>query len=216
MGTTAKKSAVKKAAPKKSIAKKATTKKKAVAKKATTKKKAAVKKLPTKKTTTRKATTRKVVAKKSTVKKPVSSKDELGKISEENLKAMSADIDRQMEMLAEMNTRVLIAKDQLADFQENISSKIRAFKKRNAGKPAENLKDIMASIRDAKDEAAKMIKDSKALHETYERVSDRFEKGRVAAAKEMKKAEAVFLEKLHVVEARVVKKAGEIKKNLKK
>ena len=74
----------------------------------------------------------------------------------------------------------------------------------------------MASIRDTKDEAAKMIKDSKALHEIYELVSNRFEKGRVAAAKEMKKAEAVFLEKLHVVEAKMAKKAGEIKKNIKK
>ena len=205
MGTTAKKSAVKKTAPKKTVAKKATAKKKA-----------AVKKLPTKRTATKKATTKKTAAKKAAVKKPISSQDEVGKISEENLQAMAADIDRQMEMLAEMNTRVVIAKDQLADFQENISSKITAFKKRNAGKPTENLKDIMASIRDTKDEAAKMIKDSKALHETYELVSNRFEKGRVAAAKEMKKAEAVFLEKLHVVEAKMAKKAGEIKKNIKK
>ena len=124
MGTTAKKSAVKKTAPKKTVAKKATAKKKA-----------AVKKLPTKRTATKKATTKKTAAKKAAVKKPISSQDEVGKISEENLQAMAADIDRQMEMLAEMNTRVVIAKDQLADFQENISSRITAFKKRNAGKP---------------------------------------------------------------------------------
>jgi hypothetical protein len=37
----------------------------------------------------------------------------------------------------------------------------------------------------------------------------------VTAAKELKKAEALFLEKFHVVEEKVLKKAGEIKKNLK-
>lgn len=220
MGTVAKKpdaneSAVTKAAPKKTAAKKAVTKK------ASTRKKAAIRGKGTKKTTTKKTAAKKSVAKKSvasraTVKSPLPGQDEVGKISEENLHAMAADIDRQMKMLAEMNTRVLIAKDQLADFQESISSRIEAFKKRQAGKKTENHKDIMTSIRDTKNEAAKVIKESKALHETYELVSKHFEKGRVAAAKEMKKAEAVFLEKLHAVEARVVKKADEIKKNLKK
>lgn len=215
MGTVAKKpdaneSAVTKAAPKK------TATKKAVTKKASTRKKAAIRGKGTKKTTTKKAAAKKSVASRATVKSPLPGQDEVGKISEENLHEMAADIDRQMKMLAEMNTRILIAKDQLADFQESISSKIEAFKKRQAGKKTENHKDIMTSIRDTKNEAAKVIKESKALHETYELVSKHFEKGRVAAAKEMKKAEAVFLEKLHAVEARVVKKADEIKKNLKK
>ena len=220
MGTTAKKSVakdstVKKATPKKAAAKKVTTKKTA-SKKKTAVRKAGAKNTSTKKAAAKKAAAKKTTAKRVTVKKPVSGQDEVGGISEENLRAMAADIDRQMKMLAEVNTRVLIAKDQLADFQENISSKIKAFKEKNAGKQTENLKDIMASVRNTKDEAAKMIKDSKALNDTYELVSERFEKGRVTAAKEIKKAEAVFLEKLHEVEARVVKKAGEIKKNLKK
>lgn len=204
MGTTTKKSVAKKSAVKKAPAKKVTAKK------------AAVKKVAMKKTTTKKATARKAATRKATVKKPLSSQAELGKISAENLQTLAMDIDRQMKMLGEMNTRVLIAKDQLADFQENLSAKIKAFQKKNAGKQTENFKDIMTSIRETKDEATKMIKDSKALHETYEVVSKHFEKGRVAAVKEMKKAEAVFMEKLHMVEAKVVKKAGEIKKNLKK
>ena len=215
MGTTTKKSVAKESTAKKVAPKKAAAKKPA-SKRSPAKKKAAVRKAGTKNTATKKATTRKAAAKKVTVKKPVSNQDEPGRISEENLQAIAADIDRQMKMLAEMNTRVLIAKDQLADFQENVSSKIKAFKEKNAGKQTENFKDIMASIRHTKDEAAKMIKDSKALHDTYDMVTERFEKGRVTAAKEIKKAEAVFLEKLQEVEARVVKKAGEIKKNLKK
>jgi len=213
--TVAKKSAVKKSVPKKAAAKKSATQK-APARKKTAVRKAGTKNTVTKKATAGKAVTKKTTARKVTVRKSVSGKDQAGRISEENLQAIAADIDRQMKMLAEMNTRVLIAKDQLADFQENISIKIKTFKEKNAGKQTENLKDIMASIRKTKDEAAKMIKDSKALHETYDKVSERFEKGRVSAAKEIKKAEAVFREKLQEVEARVAKKAGEIKKNLKK
>jgi len=183
-------------------------------------KKPAVKKTATRKATAKKATASKTAVKKTAVKKiaskqPLPSQDEVGRIGKENLQALATDIDRQMKMLAEMNTRVLIAKDQLADFQEKISAKIKAFQKKNAGKPAEIQKDIMAAIRETRDEAAKMIKDSKALHETYELVSRQFEKGRVTAAKELKKAEALFLEKFHVVEEKVLKKAGEIKKNLK-
>jgi len=210
MATTAKKTATKKSTVKKATPIKAAAKKPAI------KKAPARKKAGTKNTSTKKAAARKTTAKRVTVKKSVSSQDEVVRISEENLQAMAADIDRQMKLLAEMNTRVLIAKDQLADFQENISSKIKAFKEKNAGRQTENLKDIMASVRNTKDEAARMIKDSKALHETYDLVSERFEKGRVTAAKEIKKAEAVFLEKIHEVEAKVVKKASEIKKNLKK
>jgi hypothetical protein len=177
-------------------------------------KKTATSKATAKKATTKKAVVKKTAVKKTAVKQPLFSQDEVGRISEENLQALASDIDRQMKLLAEMNTRVVIAKDQLADFQEMVSAKIKAFQKRNAGKPTENLKDIMTSIRETRDEATKMIKDSKALHETYELVARQFEKGRVAAAKELKKAETVFLEKLHDVEAKVMKKAGEIKKNL--
>lgn len=203
----------------------ATAKKKSAARKPAVKKastaKAAVKKTTTKKKTVKKTAARKTAARKTpqgktaTGKKTLSSQDELGRISEENLKALASDIDRQMKLLAEMDTRVLIAKDQLADFQEKITAKIKAFQARNAGKPMENQKEIMTSIRETRDEAAKMIKDSKALHETYELVARNFEKGRSAAVKELKKAEVIFLEKLHVVEAKVMKKAGEIKKNLK-
>ncbi len=198
----------------------ATAKKKSAARKPAVKKastaKAAVKKTTTKKKTVKKTAARKTPqGKTATGKKTLSSQDELGRISEENLKALASDIDRQMKLLAEMDTRVLIAKDQLADFQEKITAKIKAFQARNAGKPMENQKEIMTSIRETRDEAAKMIKDSKALHETYELVARNFEKGRSAAVKELKKAEVIFLEKLHVVEAKVMKKAGEIKKNLK-
>jgi hypothetical protein len=208
MATAAKKTAARKPAAKKATAKKAGAKK-------TPASKTAVKKPAAKKVTASKVPGGKAPAARTPVTQPLPSHEEVGRISEENLKAMASDIDRQMKMLAEMNTRVLIAKDQLADFQEKISARIKAFQAKNAGKPTENLKDIMTSIRETKDEAAKMIKDSKALHETYEVVSRNFEKGRAAAAKEMKKAEAVFLEKLREVEAKVMKKAGEIKKNLK-
>jgi hypothetical protein len=194
-------------------AKKSVAKKPAVKKTATSK--ATVKKATAVQTTVKKTAVKKTAVSKTAAKRPLSSQDEVGRIGNANLQALATDIDRQMKLLAEMNTHVLIAKDQLADFQEMVAAKIKAFQQKNAGKPAEIQKDIMASIRETRAEATKMIKDSKALHETYALVSRQFEKGRVAAAKELKKAEAVFLEKLHVVEAKVMKKAGEIKKNLK-
>lgn len=194
-------------------AKKSVAKKPAVKKTATSK--ATVKKATAVQTTVKKTAVKKTAVRKTAVKRPLSSQAEVGRIGNASLQALATDIDRQMKMLAEMNTRVLIAKDQLADFQEMVAAKIKAFQQKNAGKPAEIQKDIMASIRETRAEAAKMITDSKALHETYALVSRQFEKGRVAAAKELKKAEAVFLEKLHVLEAKVMKKAGEIKKNLK-
>lgn len=207
MGTV-KKSVAKKPAVKKTATSKATVKKATVGK-------TPVKKTHVKKTHVKKTAVEKSAVRKTAVKRSLSSQDEVGRIGSANLQALATDIDRQMKLLAEMNTRVLIAKDQLADFQEMVAAKIKAFQQKNAGKPAEIQKDIMASIRETRAEATKMIKDSKALHETYALVSRQFEKGRVAAAKELKKAEAVFLEKLHVVEAKVMKKAGEIKKNLK-
>lgn len=197
-----------------------TTVKKSVSKKPAVKKptvkKTGAKKTGTKKTGVKKATAKKTVVKKAAANKPIFDHDEIVRISEKNLQAVAMDIDRQMKMLAEMDTRVLIAKDQLADFQEMIYDKINAFQNKNAGKKTENHKDIMTSIRETRDEAAKIIKDSKALHETYDLVARNFEKGRLAAIKEMKKAEIVFMKKLHEVEAKVLEKAGEFKKNLKK
>jgi len=204
-------------------AKKKTANKKAAAKK-TASKKIAVKKTATRKTTSKKTSARKAAAKKAPVKKMAGgsvavkqsqASPAAGGASEKDLQALAMDIDRQMKVLAEMNTRVIIAKDQLADFQELIAEKIKTFQQRSAADNAAGHKDVMTRMRETKDEAARMIKDSKALHETYETLARHFEKGRVAAAKEMKKAESAFLEKFHEVEAKVIKKAGEIKKNLK-
>lgn len=128
---------------------------------------------------------------------------------------MAADIDRQMKTFAEIDTRVLIAKDQLADFQEMIQEKISAFQKKHANRQTESHTDIMKSIREAKDEAAKYIKESEAIHDAYEMLVKQLEKGRQAAVRETKKAEVVFKEKFHEVETKVLKKANEIKENIK-
>jgi len=218
MDTAKKKTASKKTTRKKTTVKKTTAKK-------TTAKKTPAKKATTRKTTARKTTARKTSAKKAAVKKASagsaavaqsqSAQEVAGAAGEKDLQALAMDIDRQMKILAEMNTRVIIAKDQLADFQEIISEKIKAFQTRSDGEGSTGQKDVLATLRQKKDEAARMFKDSKALHETYETLAKHFEKGRVTAAKEMKKAETAFLEKFHVVEAKLVKKAEEIKKNLK-
>jgi len=200
MSPTVKKSASKKSASKKTAARK-TAVKRSASKKTAARKKAVVKKTAVKKVVTR---------------RPSLDHDEVSKISAKNLETMAMDIDRQMKMLAEIDTRVIIAKDQLADFQEVIQAKISAFQERNANKPAGNHKDLMTSIRETRDEASKIIKDSKAIHDTYESAVKYFEKGRVAALKEAKKAEIVLVKKLHEVEAKMLKKAGEIKKNIKK
>lgn len=181
----------------------------------TAKKKTAKKKVAKKKTAAKKAAVKKTVARKATARKTTAKKATAGGASEKDLQALSMDIDRQMKVLAEMNTRVIIAKDQLADFQELISEKIKTFQQRNTAHDTAGQKDIMTRIRLTKDEAARMVKDSKALHETYETLAKHFEKGRVAAAREMKKAETAFMEKYHEVEARVIKKAEEFKKNRK-
>lgn len=141
--------------------------------------------------------------------------DEVSRISEKNLQAVATDIDRQMKTLAEMDTRVLIAKERLAEFQEMIQARINAFQNERAGDPAEDHTDIVKSIRAARDEAAKFIKESKAIHDTYELLVKQLEKGREAAARETKKAEIVFKEKFHEVETRLLKKASEIKENIK-
>jgi hypothetical protein len=183
-------------------------------------KRPAVKKSASKKSAARKTTAKKAAVKKTAVKKTVSSKpsldhDEVSKISAKNLETLAMDIDRQMKMLAEVDTRVIIAKDQLADFQEMIQAKIKAFQEGDVNKPAGKHKDLMTSIRDTRDEASKIIKDSKAIHDTYESAVKYFDKGRVTALREAKKAEVVLVKKLHEVEARMLKKAGEINKSIK-
>ena len=185
-----------------------------------TDKKSASKKTASKKPAVKKSASKKTAIKKAAVKKAVTSKtspdhDEVSKIGAKNLETLARDIDRQMKMLAEIDTRVIIAKDQLADFQEMIQAKINTFQERNANKPAGQHKDLMTSIRETRDEASKIIKDSKAINDTYESAVKYFEKGRVAAMKEAKKAEIVLVKKLHEVEAKMLKKAGEIKKNMK-
>ena len=178
-------------------------------------KKPAVKKSASKKTAARKTAVKKAAVKKVVTNKPSLDHDEVSRISAKNLETMAMDIDRQMKMLAEIDTRVIIAKDQLADFQEMIQAKINVFQERNANKPEGNNKDLMTSIRETRDEASKIIKDSKAIHDTYESAVKYFEKGRVAALKEAKKAEIVLVKKLHEVEAKMLKKAGEFKKSIK-
>jgi len=207
METAKKKPSKKKTAKKKAVVKKAAGKKTATRK--TTARKPPVRKTPRKKTPVERTTAAGVAAKQSPASQPA------GGASEKDLRALAMDIDRQMKVLAEMNTRVIIAKDQLEDFQELIAEKIKTFQQRSAADSAAGHKDVMTRMRETRDEAARMIKDSKALHETYETLTKHFEKGRVAAVKEMKKAESAFLEKFHEVEAKVIKKAGEIKKNLK-
>ena len=181
----------------------------------TTDKKSAVKKTVAKKTGVKKTAAKKTVAKKTVVSKPDFAADELSKIEAKNLHAVAMDIDRQMKMFAEMDTRVLIAKDQLADFQEMIQAKISAFQNKGAGNETESHTDIMKSIRETRDEAAKFIRESKAIHETYELLVKQLEKGRVAAARETKKAETVFIKKFNEVETKLLEKAKEIKKNIK-
>ena len=198
---------------KKSASKKTATKK--AASKRTASKKPTVKKSASKKTAARKTAVKKTAVKKAVTSKPSLDHDEVSKISAKNLETLAMDIDRQMKMLAEIDTRVIIAKDQLADFQEVIHAKINAFQERNANKQVGDHKDLMTSIRETRDEASKIIKDSKAIHDTYESAVKFFEKGRVAALKEAKKAEVVLVKKLHEVEAKMLKKAGEIKKNIK-
>ena len=178
-------------------------------------KRPAVRKSASKKTVARKATVKKAAVKKTVPSKPSLDQDEVSKISAKNLETLAMDIDRQMKMLAEIDTRVIIAKDQLTDFQEMIQAKIKAFQERNVNKPAGNHKDLMTSIRETRDEASKIIKDSKAIHDTYESAVKYFEKGRVSALKEAKKAEVVLVKKLHEIEAKMLKKAGEINKSIK-
>jgi hypothetical protein len=213
MSPTDKKSASKKPTVKKSASKKTAAKKTAVKKSAA--KKTTVKKSASRKTAAKKTAVKKAVVKKTVTKKPSLDHNEVSKVSARNLETIAKDIDRQMKMLAEIDTRMVIAKDQLADFQEKVQAKISAFKERNANKPEGAHKDLMTSIRETRDEASKIIKDSKAIHDTYESAVKYFEKGRVAALKEAKKAEVVLVKNLHKIEAKVLKKASEINKNIK-
>lgn len=212
--TASKKPMVKKPASKKTAARKTAVKKSASKKSSS--KKTAVKKAVAKKAAVKKTAVKKTAVKKTVTRKPSPDHNEVSKVSAKNLETIARDIDRQMKMLAEIDTRVIIAKDQLADFQEKVQAKISAFKERNANKPEGTHKDLMTSIRETRDEASKIIKDSKAIHDTYESAVKYFEKGRVAALKEAKKAEIVLVKKLHEIEGKVLKKAGEINKNIKK
>lgn len=152
---------------------------------------------------------------KPAVEQPDYDHDEVSRISEENLHAVSVDIDRQMKELAEMNTQVLIAKDQLVDFQEMVQEKISAFQKKRADGQTDGHSDILRSIREAKDEAAKYIRESEAINDAYEKLVKQLEKGREAAKRETKKAEVVFKEKFHELETKLKHKADEIKENIK-
>ena len=152
---------------------------------------------------------------KPAVEQPDYDHEEVKKINEEHLHAVAMDIDRQMKTLAEMNTRVLIAKDQLADFQELLQEKLHDFQEKRAADHAEGHMDIMQSIRHAKDEAAKHIKESEAINDAYDKLLKQLEKGREAAKRESKKAEKVFKEKFHELEAKLKQKAGEFKENIK-
>ena len=134
--------------------------------------------------------------------------------SDDHLQAIAADIDRQMKKLAEMNTRGIIAKDQLADLQELIQEKIHAFQEKRVIDHGEGHADILQSIRHAKDEAARHIKESEAINEAYDKLLKQLEKGREAALRESRKAEAAFKEKFHELEARLKQKADEFKKNV--
>ena len=153
--------------------------------------------------------------KKTTVEQTDIDQEEVKKINEEHLHAVAVDIDRQMKELAEMNTRVLIAKDQLADFQEVIQEKIRDFQEKRNTDHAEGHTDILQSIRHAKDEAAKHIKESEAINDAYDKLLKQLEKGREAAKRESRKAEKAFKEKFHELEVKLKQKAGEFKENIK-
>ena len=93
--------------------------------------------------------------KKPAVEQPEYNHDEVSRISEENLQAVALDIDRQMKTLAEMDTRVLITKERLADFQEMIQARISTFQNKSAGKQTENHTDIMRSIRETRERSSR-------------------------------------------------------------
>jgi len=152
---------------------------------------------------------------KPAVEQPDYDHEEVKKINEEHLHAVAIDIDRQMKTLAEMDTRVLIAKERLIDFQEMIQERIHAYQEKKDGDPSESHSDILQSILHAKDEAAKHIKESEAINDAYDKLLKQLEKGREATRRESKKAEKVFKEKFHELEAKLKQKAGEIKENIK-
>jgi len=152
---------------------------------------------------------------KPAVEQPDYDHEDVKKINEEHLHAVAMDIDRQMKTLAEMDTRVLIAKERLTDFQEIVQEKIHTFQEKKDGGASENHSDILQSIRHAKDEAAKYIKESEAINDAYDKLLKQLEKGREAAKRESKKAEKILKEKFHELEAKLKQKADEIKENIK-
>jgi hypothetical protein len=197
--------------------------KKAVAKKPAVKK-AAPKKVVAKKPAVKKAAPKKAVTKKSAPKKAAFNPDDVGQTSTKNLKASSMDIDRQMKKISALDSRVLIAKDKLEEFQELLHERRVTFQEKNtaaakralenARKKLSNHKDFMTSIRETRADAAKMLKDTKSIHSTYESVVNHLEKSRVSAIKEAKKAEISFMKKLHQIEKKMLKKAEQLKKKI--
>jgi len=210
--TAAKKSAAKKTAPKKTAAKKPAVKK------------AAPKKAAAKKPAVKKAAPKKAATKKPAVKKASFNPDQVGQTSTANLKAASMDIDRQMKKISTLDSRVLIAKDKLEEFQNLLHERRLTFQEKNtaAAKRAldnarnklTNHKDVMTSIRKTRAEAEKMLKDSKSIHRAYESVVKHLAKGRVTAMKEAQKAEISFMKKLHKVEKRMLDQAEKLKKKI--
>ena len=177
-------------------------------------------------TATKKPAAKKPVAKKPAAKKPFFDPGLVGRDSAQNMQMAAKNIDRQMKKLASIDTRVLIAKDKLAELQELIQLKGEEFQEKNTAaakralentrKRMSNHKDIMKTIREARAEAATMLKESKSIHKAYESIVNHLEKGKATALKEAKKAEISFMKKLHKVEAKMLKTADNIKKNIKR
>jgi DNA repair exonuclease SbcCD ATPase subunit len=177
-----------------------------------------------KKTTAKKPAAKKPAAKKPAAKKPAFKPENVGKASAENLHSASKNIDKQMKKLATIDTRVLIAKDKLAELQGMIAEKREEFKEldsgsakralENARKKLNNHKDVMSSIRETRADIVQRLNDSKSIHKAYESAVKHLEKGKETAMREAKKAEVNFMKKLHKVEEKMLKKAAEIKKNL--
>jgi hypothetical protein len=151
--------------------------------------------------------------KEPTAEQPETDHGQAKKADDDHLHTIAADIDRQMKKLAEMNTRVIIAKDQLADMQEMIQAKISAFQEKRAATQEDGHNDILQSIRHAKDEAARHIRESEAINEAYDKLLKQLERGREATLRESRRAEAAFKEKFHELEAKLKQKADEFKKN---
>jgi len=209
---TAKKSAAKKPAAKKPAAKKPAAKKPAA-------KKPAAKKPAAKKPAAKKPAAKKPAAKK----KPKFNPEKVGADTTKNMKSAAKNIDRQMKKLASLDSRVLIAKDNLTELQKSIHIKRVEFQKKNTAaakraydnllKKIDNHNTLITSMKQTRAEIAAVLKDNKSMHNAYESVIKKIDKGRERAVVEAKKAEVLFMKNLHKIEAQMLKKAEEIKKN---